>query len=320
MDRRAFLAGAAGLVLAPQALARGVGGTWLALATADTEAHVAVVDVTTGRVVARIPTLAAPRSIEAVHGWTALVAHSEHAAVSLVDPHRRDVVAVLEEFDEPRCAAASHPVRPLAFVTDSGSGDLVSIDVVRARVLGRVRLGGAPRHLTLSPAGAFAWVALGNRAERLAVVDVSDPRRPRVTGRIRPPFLAHDVGFEPEGRRVWVTSGDRGSLAVYGARSGQVAGRLRGDAPPQHVAFQGGRAYVTSGDDGTLRVHDVRSGRGRRTARVPFGSYNVDRAGGLVVTPSLADGTVCIFRSDGSLYRRTRVAPSTHDACLVVTP
>lgn len=317
MDRLDFLAGAAALWLAPGAFARRLGGNPVALVTADTQAHVAVVELSSGRVLARIRTIAQPRSVETVYGTVVLVAHSEQAAVSLVDGKTRHVVTELLEFDEPRYTAAQ-PAWGVAFVTDSGSGELVAVDVRRGRVVGRIRVGGPARHLSLSPAGSVAWVSLGSTAEQVAVIDVADPRRPRLLRRVRPPFPAHDVGFEPAGRRVWVTSGDRRSLAVHEARSGHVLGRLRGDAPPQHVAFSRGLAYVTSGDSGTLRVHDVRSGRSRRTTGVPYGSYNVDRAGDLVVTPSLARGTLCVLHRDGRLLRRIAVASSSHDAAVVV--
>jgi outer membrane protein assembly factor BamB len=89
--------------------------------------------------------------------------------------------------------------------------------------------------------------------------------------------------------------------------------------PPQHVTFVRGAVYVTSGDDGTVRVHDVRTGRARSSSTIPAGSYNVDHAGDLIVTPSLSQGTVCLLRRDGTVLRRVHVAPSSHDACIVVT-
>ena len=49
----------------------------LALATADTESHVAVLDAATGRVRTRVATLEGPRSIEAAGGSRAVVAHTD---------------------------------------------------------------------------------------------------------------------------------------------------------------------------------------------------------------------------------------------------
>ena len=88
-------------------------------------------------------------------------------------------------------------------------------------------------------------------------------------------------------------------------------------APPQHVSFGRGVAYVTSGDDGTLHVHDLRTGRVVRRVRVPVGSYNVQHAGSYVLTPSLLRGTLTLLDERGVVLRVTRVASSSHDACLV---
>ena len=160
------------------------------------------------------------------------------------------------------------------------------------------------------------WVALGRKAERLAIVDVSAPAHPRLLGTIRPPFLAHDVGWAPDGRHVWVTSGDRGELAIYRAHDGRLLRRVEADAPPQHVTFHAARAYVASGDSGTLRTHRSDGSR-LRLARVPTGSYNVQQAHDWVVTPGLGRGSLCILDLGGRVVRRLQVARSSHDACIV---
>jgi hypothetical protein len=98
-----------------------------------------------------------------------------------------------------------------------------------------------------------------------------------------------------------------------------VLGRIAADAPPQHVTFSADHAYVTSGEDGTLRVHAIRDGRLLRKTEIPVGSYNVQEAFGWIVTPSLDRGTFCVLDRNGRLHRRIQVAPSSHDACWVMT-
>jgi DNA-binding beta-propeller fold protein YncE len=317
VDRREFLAAAAtlpiALRLAPTALA---GGEPVALVTADTESRVAVVDPATGRILRSIRTLAGPRSIQDVSGRVAVVAHTAHGAVSLLGPSFR-VRAVLRDFAEPRYTA-SHPDGRHAYVSDSKRGEVVAVDVVAGRVLGRVVVGGPARHITIDPRGRILWCSLGSMAEELAILNVADPARPRLVHRLAPPFRAHDVGFVPDGRQVWVSSGDRGALAVYDARGGRVLRRLPADAPPQHVTFRGGDAYVSSGDDGTVRVQSLRDGRVLRTTRVPEGSYNIQEGWGRILTPSLDRGTLCILDRVGRLRHRVQVARSSHDACFLV--
>jgi DNA-binding beta-propeller fold protein YncE len=319
MNRRDFLAAAVALPLTlrsvPEALA---GGTPVALVTADTQSRVAVVELSSGRIVRSIPTLAGPRSVESVSGTIGVVCHTSQGAVSLIDGPALRVTHVLRGFDEPRYTAAGPDGRH-AFVTDSGRGEVVAIDVKRGRAVGRVGLGGPARHLSIAADGRILWVSLGSKAELVAIVDVSRPTSPRLLHRVRPPFLAHDVGLVAGGRHVWLTSGDRGSLAVYDRQTGDVLERLSADAPPQHVTFFGGKAFVTSGEDGTLRLHSLRDGRLLRTTRIPVGSYNVQDAFGWIVTPSLDRGTLCVLTRAGRLVRRVQVAPSSHDACFVMT-
>jgi DNA-binding beta-propeller fold protein YncE len=318
VNRREFLVASVTLPLAarfaPAALA---GGDPVALVTADTEARVAVVRLSSGEILRFIPTLPGPRSIESVSGRIGVVCHTAHGAVSLIDGPSLRVVHVLRDFDEPRYTAAG-PYGRHAFVTDSGRHEVVVVDVPRGRVVARAAVGGPARHVSIDRTGRILWVSLGSKAEVVAVLDVSRPAAPRLVRRIRPPFLAHDVGVAPGGRHVWVSSGDRGSLAVYDRRTGEVLRRLAADAPPQHVTFLGANAYVTSGEDGTLRVQSLRDGRLLRTTRIPVGSYNVQEAFGWIVTPSLDRGTFCVLDRRGRLVRRVRVAPSSHDACFVM--
>jgi DNA-binding beta-propeller fold protein YncE len=307
VNRREFLAAAAAV---PFAVRSGSVRVPLALATADAESAVVVVDPFAGRVVRRIATHTDPRSIERV-GETAVVAHTAAGEVSLL--RGLAVRNVLTGFAEPRYTAAS-PNGRFAYVTDSGRADLAVVDVLQARVVARIRLGGWPRHISIDAAGDTLWIALGTAARTAAVVDVTRPLRPRHVGTIRPPFRLHDVGFVPRTRHVWVTSGDRRLIAIHEARTGHVLQTLAAGSPPQHVTFDTTRAYVTSGDDGTLRVHAL-DGRLLRMTSIPTGSYNVQRGPGRVLTPSLADGTLSVLDEAGNVLRRVRVASSSHDAC-----
>jgi DNA-binding beta-propeller fold protein YncE len=319
VNRRRFLAGVVTLPLSLHATVDALaGGDPVALVTADTESRVAVVELSTGRILSSIPTPPGPRSVESVSGRIGVVCHTAHGAVSLIDGPTLRLRRVLEGFDEPRYTSAA-PNGRHAFVSDSGRHEVVTIDLLHGRPVGRVAVGGPARHISIDPAGRTIWVSLGSKAEHVAVLDVSDPAVPRLLRRFRPPFLAHDIGIVPAGRHVWVSSGDRGALAVYDRRSGEVLRRLPADAPPQHVTFSGGNAYVTSGEDGTLRVHSLRDGHVLHTTKIPLGSYNVQEAFGWIVTPSLDRGTFCVLDRRGRLRHRVQVAPSSHDACFVMT-
>jgi len=307
MDRRAFVAGAVGLALAPRALAK---NEPLALATADLESHLVVVTLASGQPVTTIRTEAFPRSIETV-GDVAVVAHSDIGVVSLVHPFAG--VHVLRGFGEPRYTAA-HPSGRYAYVTDAARGEVVVVDVVRHAILSRTKVGPLARHITVSTNGRQLWVALGSKAEHVAMLGIGNAPYPRDLGNFTPPFLAHDVGFAPDGRHAWVTSGDRERVAIYDR--GRLLRTIDADWPPQHVTFHGGLAYVTSGWSGTLRVHEL-GGRELRRNSVPVGSYNVQYADGRVLTPSLGHGWLSVLDERGDVVWSKRLARSSHDACVV---
>jgi DNA-binding beta-propeller fold protein YncE len=317
MDRRGFLIAAALAAAAPRrALAQASRARPLVLVTADLESRVLAVDPGNALVLEAIATPAYPRSIEAV-GAVAVVAHSELGAVTLIDAGSLRVVHVLEGLGEPRYTAA-HPDGRHAYVTDAARGELVALDLHGARVAGGVEVGALARHLTIDPRGRRIWVALGSKADEIAVVDVHRPARPLLAARFRPPFRAHDVACAPDGRHLWISSGDRSQLAVYDVRSGRLLATPSGDWPPQHITFAGSTAYVTSGWSGTLRAHRA-SGRPLLQVTVPVGSYNVQHGLGRVVTPSLGRGALTILDERGRTLHRERVARSSHDACLVVS-
>jgi DNA-binding beta-propeller fold protein YncE len=318
VDRRAFLVAAASGAFAlgaePWALAARRDGGQVAFVTADLESHVVVLSLPGGKVLGRIRTARAPRSIESVHGRSAVVAHTEPGLVSIVDPFARDVRFELDGFSAPRYTAVD-PLSSVAYVTDSTRQEVVALDVDRGRVVSRTRVPGPARHVTIGPDGSTLWTALGSKAERIAILDLRDPR-PRLERTIATPFPAHDVVFAPRDRHVWVTSGEGRRIAVYRADTREIVRILSADRAPQHVAFVGGLAFVSSGDDGLVRVHRLNGELVHRT-EVPVGSYNIALGNGRAVTPSLSQGTVALLDERGRVRVVRRIARAAHDACIV---
>jgi len=246
-----------------------------------------------------------------------VVAHSEIGVVTIVRSSSLSVAHVLRGFGEPRYTAG-HPDGRHAYVSDAKRGEVAVLDVITGHVLGSVPVGRLARHITIDPSGRTLWVALGSKAEEIAVVDVRHRARPRLVRRFRPPFLGHDVGFAPGGRRAWVSSGGVNEVALYSARTGRLVARIPADEPPQHFTFKGERVYHASGESGTLRVHAA-DGRLLRLARIPDESYNVQQGRGWIVTPGLGTGTLCVLNSKGRIVRTEKIARSSHDACVVLT-
>jgi DNA-binding beta-propeller fold protein YncE len=319
VDRRRFLvAGTAlplALALGTRAGAARAGGRGpLALVTADLESHVVVLGLPMLDVRGRIPTGPGPRSIESDGRGRAVVAHTQHGVVSLIDvpaaPWKE-----LHAFREPRYTAI-HPSGSVAYVTDSEAREVVAVDLRRGHVAWRVDVPGPARHVSIARDGQKLWTSLGSTAREIAIVDTSEPRRPRLVTTIVPPFLAHDVVFSPDGRTVWVTSGLERGVALYRRESRRPERIIAAGAQPQHVAFGRSEVFVASGDDGTVRRHRL-DGKLLSRARVPLDSYNVAVGWGSAVTPSLGRGTVSVLDRQGQVRAVRRVAEAAHDACVV---
>jgi DNA-binding beta-propeller fold protein YncE len=252
-----------------------------------------------------------------MHDWIAVVAHTEHGVVTLLDAATGRIRAELEAFAEPRYTAV-HPKLALAYLTDSAREEVVVLNAERGKVLWRARVPGPARHISIAPDGRTIWTSLGTAAARIAVLDASDPRRPKLARTITPPFLAHDIGFAPDGLTVWVTSGAERRVALFD-RAGRPRRIISAGAPPQHVTFAREKAFVAAGDDGTVRRHRP-DGELVRQVRVPVGSYNVTFGWGRVISPSLARGTLSILDRNGRVRAVQKVARAAHDACIVIGP
>jgi len=194
--------------------------------------------------------------------------------------------------------------------------DLYAIDTKTGRLLARIPVGAAAHHLCVRPDGRQVWIALGESASTIVVVDTSDPARPRVTGQFDPGFPVHDLLFTPDGRRVWITPSTGADVGVFSARSRRMRFQVPGGAPPQHVAFGGGRAYVASGYGSQIELVSLDTGRVLKVAHAVYGSFNLDVAGGFVAVASLLRGTLSVYDDRLQLLRVRRIAPAARDVAI----
>jgi DNA-binding beta-propeller fold protein YncE len=315
----AVLAAVSVALIAPASQARVAGGTPLALVTAETMNQLIAVELPSGRIHKRLTMPSDPQNV-AVCGRTAAVVSVRSGAVTLVDTFTLKVRRVLRGFGSPHIPACSPDGRYI-YVTDDARGQLA---VIGDRVIRNLFVGYGAHHMAPSPDQPRLWIALGERARSIAVVDTTNPARPRLIGHVDPHGLAHDLAFGPNGRRVWVTYDAGAQMRIFDAATQRPLKALYGGTPPQHVAFvpssKGGLAYVTSGDDGTLRVISVATGRTQRVVRMPPGSFNLTTFGGFVLASSLTNGTLTELSDSGRILLRRRVAPSARDAAVATVP
>jgi DNA-binding beta-propeller fold protein YncE len=323
---RSSLRVAAGLLLlallallgAAAAQARVSGGTPVALVTAENENEVLAVSLPGGKVLRRVH-LSDPETIVTGPSGPAVVV-SPRGTVTLLDARSLKVLAVLHSFRSPQVAAVT-PDGEWVYVTDAATGELSVIELLTRRVVDRVYVGAGAHHIAISPDFQRAWVALGETARTIVVLDTATPNRPRVSGHVHTKVAVHDLAFAPDGQTVWVSSASAPYVSVLNANSGRLLATVAAGPGPQHIvfgAYAGAPAFVTSGYGSTLEAVNVATRKVLRRVAVPYGSFNVAAAGGLVATSSLLDGAVTEFTSTLHRWMDVTVAPHARDIAISV--
>jgi DNA-binding beta-propeller fold protein YncE len=277
--------------------------TEVALVTAELRNELVVVSLPGGRVVRRIPVARDPKTVSAAPGGPVAFVSPGSGSVTMFGAGLRRV-AVFRGFRSPQLAAFT-PDGEYLLVTDAAAGTLTSIELSRMRVVGRVAVGSGAHHLAVSPNDHRAWVALGESANTIVVVDVADPRHMRVLRRLHPPALAHDLAFSPGGRTVWVSSATEPYVSVYAAASGRLIDTVPAGRAPQHVLFAAGHDYVTSGYGASIEVVDPARRTVLQRVKLPYGSFNIASAGRWLVATSVLHGEVTVLRA-ATLRRRAQ--------------
>ena len=201
-------------------------------------------------------------------------------------------------------------------MTDDQRAELDTISLSARRVVSRLYVGALAHHLTVSPNGRQAWVALSETADTIVTVDLSHPARPRVSGRFYPGFAVHDLAFSPDGQRVWATGATTAQVGVFDAKTHRLLFRVAAGAGPQHVAFAGDNAYLTSGYGSSIEMVNRTTGTVTHTTSIPYGSFELDIGGGLIVTSSLFTGSLAVLTDKLRLLRVIHLAPVTRDVAL----
>jgi DNA-binding beta-propeller fold protein YncE len=269
--------------------------------TAELRNELVVVSLPGGRVIRRIPVAHDPKTVSAAPGGPVAVVSPGSGTVTAFGSDLQRV-AVFRHFRSPQLAAFT-PDGEYLLVTDAAAGTLTSIDLSRMRVVGRVAVGAGAHHLAVSPNDQRAWVALGESATTIVVVDVTNPRHMRVLRRLHPTAPAHDLAFNPDGRTVWVSSASKPYVSVYRAVGGRLVDTVPGGRAPQHVLFAAGNAYVTSGYGASIEMVDPARRTVLQRAETPYGSFNLASTGRWLVATSVLNGEVTILRT-ATLRRR----------------
>jgi DNA-binding beta-propeller fold protein YncE len=284
-----------------------------ALVTDETQNRLLVVRLADGRVVRRVPLPPDPEDIAGTGDrGMVLVVSSRAGKVTALSRRTLLPIRTFGGFVAPHIVAVS-PDGRYAYVTDDSRGTVTVIRLDRMKLGSTVSVGPAAHHLSFSPDQRRVWIALGQSASRIAIVDTVDPARPRLIGYFSPGFPAHDLAFSPDGRRVWISSAGGPDVGVFGAGSRRLLFRVHVGAPPQHIAFAGRFVYLTSGYGSVIEQVDAATGRVIKRVRAPYGSFELAAADGYVATASLLRGTLAIYTYNLRLERVIALAPATRE-------
>jgi DNA-binding beta-propeller fold protein YncE len=282
-----------------------------ALVTDENQSLIAVVDLRSRSARRFIGIRGNPQYVAAAPRIALVTSPSAGTVTALRgDPLR--VVGAIRGFGSPHVIEFS-PDRRYAYVTDDARGSLTAIRLGDLRVIGAVHVGAEAHHMTSSPNGRWLWIALGESARTIVIVDSTRPGRLRQAGQFHTSFAAHDLAFTPDGRSVWVSSAGGPDVTVFRASDHRPQLRIAVGPPPQHIAFAGASAYLTSGYGSTLEQVSARTGKVIRRVRSPYGSFEVAAAGGCVTTASLLNGELAIYTPRLRLLHVLRLGPATRD-------
>jgi YVTN family beta-propeller protein len=297
---------------------RQAGGTPVALVTAESANEVLAVSLPGGKVVRRVH-LSDPQAIASGPGGDAVVV-SPRGTVTLLGWRTLRVLKVFHDFRSPQIAAIT-PDGQWVYVTDAATGQLSVIELQTRRVVDRVYVGAGAHHLAISPDFQRAWVALGETAHTIVVLDTGNQSRPRVVRRIHPRVPAHDLAFAPNGRTVWVSSASAPFVSVLNSDTGRLMTTVPAGPGPQHIVFgpyAHPRAFITSGYGSRLEAVNIATHKLLRRVSAPYGSFNLATSGDLVVTSSLANGALTEFTTGLRRLAQVTAAPRTRDVAISV--
>jgi YVTN family beta-propeller protein len=295
----------AGVVPAPQALV-----------TDEKQGRLLVVNLPSGRVAHRTTLPPDPEDIAASpYGGVVVVVSSRAGKVTVFDRRTMRRLKTLGGFDLPHIAAIS-PDGDHAYITDDARGTVTVIRLSDLRVTSTVRVGAGAHHLSFRPDQRRLWMALGESAKRIVILDTSRADHPRIVGTFSLSFAAHDLAFSPDGRRVWITSSTSSGVTVLDAGARRAAFRVDVGPAPQHIAFDGHTAYLTSGYGSRIESVNAATGAVIRRTSSPYGSFELAAADGYVVAASLLRGTLAIYTPSLRLLRVVALAPATREVAI----
>lgn len=234
-----------------------------------------IFDVATARLVRRIDLApnAAPHGLAWLKDGRIVAVAEKSMSLVLVDPRRGTVRAVSTGQAGSHMLAVS-PDRRRAYVANVNAGTISVIDLIRARKVSDIAVGGKPEGLAVTRDGRRLWVG-DNSAPRLRVVDLASGRTIET---LPTDPMAIRVAISPDGRTAMTSNIGAGTLSLFDVASRKalrtipVSGAMEAIQVTAIFSPDGRLAYVAESARGTIAEVDLASGRVLRRIEAGKGS------------------------------------------------
>ena len=153
------------------------------------------------------------------------------------------------------------------------AGVAYRVNVRSMRITGRVRVGGLPVDVKLSPDGRRYYVA----NQGLSGVTMVSARTLRIAGFIQTGAGAHGLAVSRNARRLYVANRLAGTISVIGFRTHRVEATWRVGSSPDmlQVSPNGRELWFSNRYNGTVSVVSTRTGRLIRTIDVGLSPHGL---------------------------------------------
>lgn len=188
---------------------------------------VVVVDLSSGRHMAVIPTGVYPHGLRmSPEGSEIFVACINANAVSIIDTrHLREAEQI--EVGRAPVQIAFLPNGERAYVSLRDENAVAVIDVKARRVIDRVAVGSSPIQLFATPDSRFVYVAnQGTRERPDSTVSIIDTRTNRVETTVVTGHGAHGVVISRDGSRAFIANTFANTVSVIDTRTRRVLGHI----------------------------------------------------------------------------------------------
>jgi hypothetical protein len=312
----------AGALCTAGASARTGGGTPGAFVTVTGASLVVGVDLTAGRVVARIRVPKGPREIVRVPSplEQLLVTSPRAGTVTLVDARRERVVKIWRGFIRPRDVVSTGR---WAYVTDEARSQLVVLDLEARRIVARVAIRPAPQNVAV---GDTALLTHGGGSTRLTIAELSSTIPPRVL-RFRHMEVggaAEDISRAGDTAYAYVTYLGSGVVGALDWGQGRMLWRRSIGSDVRHIAvdyYHGRRLWATDHGAGDVLLLSSPNGRVLRRLHGCRGAEGLAFVGTAWIAAACNNAGVLAFWSQRTWQRHlVRVGDGPYAVAEVVLP